>query len=273
MSSIQETLVSAGLEPSTAKIYLILAENGELPVASIIEKSELSRAGAYDALNILMAKEYIEYRKEGRNVFYKALHPDKFYSLIEQKKRETTLFEQEMNESIRTLIGSFNLANNKPGVRFFEGKEGMIEAYENILDIKQPILSIEDNGEMMNFFPDYVTKYVAKRVEREIPNRSIAPDTNKINDPNPNKFIDSRLIPVADFPFNMDIKICGDTVQIATLKKEQAGAVHITHPIIAENFRIIFEYMWKKASELPKYKNQAASLPSTTDKSTTDLNS
>jgi len=246
MSTITDSLEKAGFEPSIAKIYTILVESGELTVGAIIEKSQLSRAGAYDALNLLLAQGYIEYRKEGRNAFYKPVHPDKLFNLVEEKKRETAQLEDEVKEAVKALAGAFNLTQNKPGVRFFEGKDGMIQAYESILDIGQPIDSFEDSGEMVNFFPEYVKKYVQRRIENKITNRSIVPDTNKINEPDPTKFIDSCHLPANEFPFNMDIKICANTVQIATLKEGQAVAIQIEHKIISENFRTLFNYIWNK---------------------------
>src|SRR5690606_1135553 len=114
------------------------------------------------------------------------------------------------------------LAVGRPGVKFYEGKEGIIQAYEELLDNMQPIDSIEDARDMVDFIPDYVQTYVRKRVERGLPNRSIAPDTNTINDPNPDRLLDSRLLPASLFPFRMDIKISGNTVQLTTLEKNQA---------------------------------------------------
>ena len=248
MTSITDTLIKYGFEPSTAEIYLILANNGEMTVPQITEKTEFSRASIYDSLGQLLAQDFVEYRKEGRVAFYKPVHPNKLFGLIEQKKREGTLLEEEMKDSIKSLIGAYNLAENKPGVRFFEGKIGMIEAYEAILDIGETIYSFEDSGEMMDFFPDYVEKFVKKRVGSKIWSKSIVPDTNKINEPDKSRFIDSRKIPAVDFPFDMDIKICANILQFATLKEGQAVAIHVNHPIIAKNFKIIFDFMWKQLS-------------------------
>jgi len=252
MSTTQETLEKYGFEPSTADLYVILANNGEMTVPQMMEKFEFSRASIYDSLGQLLAQDFLTYRKEGRVAYYKPVHPNKLFGLIEQKKRDTTLLGEEMKDSIKTLIGAYNLAENKPGVRFFEGKSGMIGAYEAILDIGEIIYSFEDNGEMMKFFPDYVKKYVKRRVDNKIWNKSIVPDTNKINEPDESRFIDSRKIPVEDYPFDMDIKICGSIVQFAILKEGQAVAIHVNHPMIAHNFKIIFDFMWKQLGKKEK---------------------
>lgn len=246
MSSIQETLVSAGLEPSTAKIYLILAENGELPVSEIITKSELSRAGAYDALNMLMAKEYIEYRKEGRNVFYKALHPDKFYSLIEQKKRNEALFEQEMNETIRSLVGMYNLGNNQPGVRMFEGDEGIKEVTMDSLEAQDEILTYLDVEATQKYLAETNKEYVAERVKRNIKKRQIAPDTPATREryKNYSPLLEVRLMPANIKPFKTIVQIYNKKVSFSTLNDEKKIGVIIEDEQISELHRSIFEFVW-----------------------------
>lgn len=249
MSSLSDTLIEAGLDPSMASIYVHLAGEGELGVSSIQEKTALSRAAIYDAINRLMASGYVEYRKEGRNAYYKAAHPNKLFGLIEQKKRDTALFEGEMNETIGALIGSYNLTENKPGVRYSEGKEGIIQAYEEMLDIGGDIDSIEDKGEMAEFIPDYFPEFIKKRIVKNIFNRVVSPSSNPINISSETEKRLVRSIPIKDFPFTMDIKICKDTVLLVTLEAKQAVAVRIDDPLIAKNFKLIFEFFWRHANQ------------------------
>jgi len=249
MSSIQETLISAGLEPSTAQIYVILAENGELPVSEIIQKSQLSRAGAYDALNILMAQEFIEYRKEGRNVFYKAKHPDKLFGLIEEKKRETALFEQEMNESIRSLVGSFNLANNKPGVRFFEGEEGIKEALFDSLHSTEPILTFMDMHSMEAVIGKINEEYVQERTKKNISKKIIittSPEAEIYLEKNKNNSLTQiAILPKDVLPFKTGFQIYNNKIVYFTHRQENLLAIMIQDPDIYQMNKSIFEYIWK----------------------------
>jgi hypothetical protein len=48
--------------------------------------------------------------------------------------------------------------------------------------------------------------------------------------------------------FSMDIKICGDTVLFATLKKESAIAIRIDEPLISDNLRLLFKFFWNHAA-------------------------
>jgi sugar-specific transcriptional regulator TrmB len=248
MKTISETLTEAGLSPSAAEIYLTLVELGELTVPKILAKVQISRAMIYDVLPELMAGGYVEYRKDGKTAYYKPVHPGKLLDLVNQKKRDVALLEDEMKTTINTLSGTYNLALNKPGVRFFEGKEGTIEAYKSILELGQPIDSIEDKGEMAQFIPDYFPEFIAERVKKKIFNRVVAPSTNQINITSDKELRETRTIPVTDFPFSMDIKICGDTVLFATLKKESAIAIRIDEPLISDNLRLLFKFFWNHAA-------------------------
>jgi sugar-specific transcriptional regulator TrmB len=246
MKTISETLTEAGLSPSAAEIYLALVELGELTVPKILAKVQISRAMIYDVLPELMAGGYVEYRKDGKTAYYKPVHPGKLLDLVNQKKRDVALLEDEMKTTINTLSGTYNLALNKPGVRFFEGKEGTIEAYKSILELGQPIDSIEDKGEMAQFIPDYFPRFIKRRVKLKLFNRVIAPSTNPINSTSVKEMRETRLVPLGQFPFGMDIKIAGNTVLIVTLEAGQAVAIRIDHPLIAANMKILFNFLWGK---------------------------
>jgi len=249
-------LTELGLSEKEAAMYEALLQKGQALIPDLVKATGFKRGDTYNILAGLEAWGLAEKKeKDGKN-YYVPAHPTKLNEAVADQEKEVESTKKALNSAIPDLVSMYNLAINKPGVRFFEGKEGVIQAYETLLDIRQPILSIEDKGNMLEFFPEYVKKYVNKRIDRQIPSRAIAPDTNTVNTPNPTKFLDSRLIPSAEFPFNMDIKICGDLVQLATLKEGQAVAVHLYNPIIAANFKIIFEYMWKQVSHIPP-KNHA----------------
>lgn len=61
-----------------------------------------------------------------------------------------------------------------PKVRFFEGKEGLIELYWEILELRTPIDSFEDKVEMAAFIPEFIET----RINRKIFNRVICPAEN-----------------------------------------------------------------------------------------------
>jgi sugar-specific transcriptional regulator TrmB len=69
------------------ELLQILIEQGESTVSTILTHTTLSRTSVHDALNSLLAKDILEYRKEGRNAYYKSVHPNKLYAVLEEKNR------------------------------------------------------------------------------------------------------------------------------------------------------------------------------------------
>jgi len=252
MSSLTETLAQAGLESISAEIYLILVQNGEMAVPQVLEKTDLSRASVYEALSELLALGYVEYRKDGRNAFYKPVHPNKLFGLIEEKKRELSLFEREMKNTIKSLIGEYNLANNKPGVRFFEGEEGIREVIFDSLNAKNEILTYLDVDATQNYISNINKEYVKQRIEKNIYKRQIAPDTPFTREryKKYSPLLEVRLMPKDMKPFNTSVQIYNNTISFSTLNEKKMIGVIIEDKQIVDLHRSIFEYVWKQLSPL-----------------------
>lgn len=247
MSAITDSLVKAGFEPSVAEIYTVLVESGELSVGQIVEKSKLSRAGAYDALNLLLAQGYLEYRKEGRNAFYKAVHPDKLYGLVEEKKREAALLEDEMKNAIKSLTGAFNLTQNKPGVRFFDGRDGFKEALYDSLTSKEPIYAYVDLEAVKKYVDDINKPYAAERIKRGVMKKLLVLDT-----PATREYLQAqgtgsteyKFLPKTLCQFFTGVEIYDGKVSYFTLREDKIFAVIIQDKDIYQFHRAMFEMLW-----------------------------
>lgn len=247
MPSIHETLTTAGLDAIAAEIYLVLVDYGESTVPQVLQHTELSRASVYDALADLLAKEYVEYRKEGRNAFYKPLHPNKLFGLLEERKREVALLEGEMGETIRSLVGSYNLSQNKAGVRFFEGEEGMQAILEDSLTSKETILTFADIEAINTHIDDVNTAYVKKRDDLGIKKRAIIADTPFARDYLKTYHVDTtdiRFIGGKAHPFKNVMQIYDGKVSYLTLTKEKMVGVIIQDQEVYDMHRSLFEYIW-----------------------------
>jgi sugar-specific transcriptional regulator TrmB len=259
MPNTEEILIEAGLEPTETEIYLILAKNGELTVPGILEHTTLSRASVYDALSELLVKEYVEYRKEGRNAYYKPVHPSKLYSLIEQKKRDVALLEGELGETVRSLTGSYNLANNKPGVRFFDDKEGFEEALNDSLSATETIYTFVNLDDVKKYADDVNKAYVAKRQKKGIQKKILLLDTPGDRDyikAQGEEATDARFLPKELVPFRTGMQIYNNKISYFTLREKNIVAIIIEDPDIYQMHRNIFEFLWnlvdKKTAKRPQ---------------------
>ena len=240
-----EILAKLGLNKNEAQIYELLLTEGSLGVKPILFRTKLKRGNAYYHLDSLKAKGLVETQTERGRTMFIAKHPERLELLLAQQKTALAAAEEELNKTLPSLKGIFQLATTKPGVKFFEGREGIIKIYETLLEQNQQIDSFEDKGEMVGFFADYVKAFIAKRINKKIFNRVIAPSSSPINVTSPKEYRETRLLPVAQFPFRMDIKIVGHLVSLISFQKDNPVGILIENKEIAENFKILFELVWK----------------------------
>jgi len=247
MNSIQQTLLEHGFDPSEAEIYVILQQNGELDVPAVLQKTNMSRASVYDSLNFLYSKDLIEYRKDGRRAFYKPAHPNQLFGLLEQKKRESALLNKEMEQSISDLTGMYNLSQNKPGVRFFEGKEGFREALYDSLNAQETIRTFVDLDAVAKYVEDINVEYVKKRQKQEKSKKLLILDTPSsrayLKRQGPDQ-TDARFLPKNMNPFRTGMQIYDNKISYFTLRKDNIMAVIIDDPDIYQMHKSIFDFLW-----------------------------
>ena len=250
MATSTDTLIAAGMEPVVAEIYLVLIQPGELTVPQILDNMALSRASVYDALTLLVAQDYVGYRKQGRHAFYKPGHPNKLFELIEQKKRETALLEGEVKETVRSLTGAYNLASNKPGVRFFEGIDGIKEVLWDSLDTKGEIYTMGDLEHFIKYLGPINETYIAERKKRQIKKKAVtvdSPFSRKFLSNYDNTLTETRL--VKDIPglfSHTIIELYDDRVSYTTFTSESLTGLIIQDKHIYDYQKSIFDYLWTK---------------------------
>lgn len=249
MSLTHDILKKSSFDPYKAEIYLILAENGQQTVPQILTKTTLSRTTVYQILNELLANGFIEYEKRGRVAYYNPTHPNKLYQLVEEKRQDATLFEKEMKEVIEQLTATFNLHTKKPGMRFFEGRDGIRTALFDSLTATGEIYTFVEGGVVEKYINDLNEEYVAERLRRGIPKKIITTDTPASRKHNERltarqalttiKFVDADK-----YPFRAAVQIYNDSVLYLSLSDENLNAYLIKNELTAEFHKSIFRALW-----------------------------
>ena len=246
-SPYQQSLIQAGLTPEQAIIYEFLIKNGPQPAGKVSLKTPLKRGLVYKLLEQLVESGLVIKKDEPEKVaIFEPAHPLKLKELAEKKEEQAKNAQEALKGVLEKLTLDYNLISGKPGVKFYEGQEGIIKVYEQLLEQGANIDSIEDKGEMAAFIPEYSKNYPWRRVRRNIFNRVVAPSDNTINPTDPKQMRETRFIPTAEFPFRMDIKIAGRLVSLITFQKENPIGILIDNQEVADNFKMLFELVWKK---------------------------
>ena len=263
METNKKVLTEYGFEKIEAEVYSSLVKNGDTPIAKLMGDTELSRASIYDALEELEEKNLINHRKEGRRAFYSPKHPDKLYEFIENKKRETEMLNSQMETVIGQFKGAFNLAKNKPGVRFFEGKEGLKKALEDTLTTQETIRAIVNIEALNKYANKQNARYLEKRINQGVKKKTLKLKESeeyiqnrkdyypKIDTEKYKKLTKTKVLPKDTNPFRTTVQIYDNKVAYLNIRKENIISIIIEDKDIYKLNKNIFDLLWN----LEDYKN------------------
>jgi sugar-specific transcriptional regulator TrmB len=249
-SDIAGVLRDLDLSDKEIALYLLLLQVGTAPASTLGERADIQRSTAQYTCQQLEKRGIVRMVQKGNTYLYTAESPEKLLLLLQKQQRDL----QAKGERVERIIGELKAMQNPlgvmPRVQFYEGKEGVEELYDKILQLEKPIDSFEDKGDMVAFIPEKVDTFIKTRVDKQIWNRVICPSATPINQDDSRAFRKVRTLPVAQFPFSCDVKICGDQVSIFSFEKNTAVGIAIQHRDIANNFRLLFEQMWQMLGQV-----------------------
>lgn len=119
-----------GLTENQGNIYTSLLETGPATVAEIGRQSGLHRAVIYKELPDLISKGILSITPKGKQKQYVPAPPKSLKSLFEKKT-------EEFLSSLEELEEKHAHDRIKPVVRILEGKKGLIEVMEDVLETLQ----------------------------------------------------------------------------------------------------------------------------------------
>lgn len=242
---INQALKSLGLNDNEITIFSELLSIWSSVASSLAARTKINKSTVRYICQGLEKKGLIFSIKKDNTFIYTAESPRRLNILLEEDKRKLREKEKNIKESIEYFDRLKNEKTILPKVSFFQWTEWLKKLYEQILDFEQPIDSFEDNWEMFKAIPDFVDYFITERKKKKIYNRVICPSNNTINEESKEELRSVKMIEEKLFPFTCDIKICANHVSIMSFKENNSVAISITDKEIANNFRVLFEYMWK----------------------------
>lgn len=242
MRDISPTLRSLGFLDSEIKTYIAALELGPSTVIEIGAKTNLSRQAIYTAIDSLVKQGLMSSVEKGKKQLYAAESPDRLRSIAEAKLK---LMESTVKE-IKTATDELKLVQrgDKPIVKMFEGKEGLLTMVEEMAksktnrvddfvndDAVSRIFSDEDLLPIKTALDKFgiQTRVLVLAREKSIPTR---------------KSTKSKNITRKDLAFDGEITIFADKVGLSSLKGNKLMGVLIENHEIAQALRCMFQMAW-----------------------------
>lgn len=254
--SLLEKLQKSGFTDKEALTYVSLLELGGAFPSKIADYSGVKRSTVYAILINLSIRGLInEVEKRGKR-YYQIDKPEKITRFA---KTQISIAEDRL-EKARSIIpdieGLYASFINQPKVRYFEGNDGMISLYEDMIigNKKYEMLSFSNAAQFEKILPDkFFEKFRRTKEKLGITTRGIVPDTELDRTYGERLFSGykkeivpiMRHIPAELFPFKGEITIYGDNkVSIVNLNKEYLTGIIIEDETIYKMMALIFELSW-----------------------------
>ena len=127
---LEKYLEEIGLSEKESQIYLALLQVDSESIQDLAKRTGINRTTVYPVLETLEKKGLVSEVQKGKKVEYVAAPPERLETFVERQK----VVLQERSERLRDIIPQIKSiqreSGEKPIVKYFEGREGAITAFE-----------------------------------------------------------------------------------------------------------------------------------------------
>lgn len=251
---LDKILQKLGLSSKEARVYLAALELGAASVQQIAKKASVNRPTTYVILGSLMKKGLATSVERGKKVLFTAEPPEQLERLLARQQDEIEEKRQDLLKILPELEAIFNLSENRPKVKFYEGMTGISSSEDDFyrsLERNDRVYSFSPLDEMVRLFPNAMVNQPKLRLKMNvwahiIYTNSKGPVRNATS--NKEKRV-ARFIPSDKFPIKSLISILPNKrVQITNLT-DKLSAVLIEDPTIANAFKVVWDLAWESAEK------------------------
>ena len=258
---IRNTLETLGLTSQEVTVYLEMLSLGSVPVSVVAKRLKLTRSTIRYTLEKLAKKKLLIESRKNKTFYYTPEDPERIIRVLRDKKAEIDYQEAAIGKILPDLKSLQSPFKNVPKVQYFEGEEGLIVMYEDVLkSIEQEPLTIFSYAKVL---PGHVYP-VAWKYLKEVYNPRRAAVGNQAFMILPENMLESEYVsfnkklnrtcayvPDSEFDFLTGFHVYGDKVaHYFQNQQDQIGGVLIENPSIAQDQKQLFTMAWKYALTL-----------------------
>ena len=257
-----ESFEKAGLTRDQAALYEALLRKGSLTARAAALEAKIGRTLGYAVLDQLIEQGLVEKRDSAGAVSrFFPLHPATLQEKVEAQQKTSERAAIALKAILPDLSSIYNLSTGRPGVRFYEGLEGIKQVLDDSLTSKTEIYSYVDIAAVEKFMPDLSREFAKSRQRLGIKKKNIGIDTPENRAEIEGYYTDvteERLIKSLVTSFGTVMQIYDGRISYFTLGVEPLIGVIITDKHIYEMHKTLFEFAWNSPSAYSPSKNTQA---------------
>lgn len=245
---LKKALETIGLNKNEVAVLLVLLERGPMLVSSIAKAAKLNRSTAYGVLKLLSDKGLASSAKKEGGVRYQSIAPDQLPGHIERRRDLLAETKQQVVELVPQLKLLRSKGKTLPKVQFFEGEEGVKQAYEDTLENNKGGLLKDITGVDAVFRrlgEDWLKYYLQKRTRLGIRCVDLAPESEwarKSKNDDGRYLRTTKFLPT-QYGFDAELALYDNKVGIFSYSQENPVALIIEDDTIADMMNKLFDQL------------------------------
>lgn len=258
----EQILQEAGLTKAEAQTYAILVRNSPCAPPKLADLTNESRTNTYKLLDSLEEKGLVSRDDTQKKLRYWANNPSLLLDTLKKQRTDIEANEKRFQDSLPSLVDEYFQHSEQPSIRYFHGREGVREVYNDQLKDANPLTFI--------YSPDVVTTFGVHDmhlIRNQFPKRNIkrhvlTPDSTPVLDPSeplsPISETDRAMQTTRTWLLEDDLAapvewtIYGNKLSIVSVGTEMIGMI-IESPQIASSFKEILDLLDRKIRSEPGY--------------------
>lgn len=248
MKQLQKLFEQLGHNKKEATLLDVLFRNNALRAIDLSKKTGIQRTTVYSVLKELQKTGLIYTTEEYGVTYFASIPPDRLPEYIARKREQLHEYQSQAEQMLPQLLDARSGMSALPNVSFFQGKEGVKQAYEETLNANQekkiyvfsgPDAVFEQMGQ------EYVAYYTSKRKKLGIESFQIAPNTpyGQLIQQSDTNYIRRTLLIPAEFSFDTEMVIFDNKIGMFSFSNDTLIAVIIEDLPIVNTMKVLFRYM------------------------------
>lgn len=241
---LEKYLQDLGLTDKEAGLYVTMLGMDNASVLELSKKTKINRTTVYLVLESLMKKGLASEIQIDKKTHYQAEPPERLETYVERQKIVLEEQAKRVKDLIPQLKSVERESGERPVVKYFEGREGIISSSESFFEAgdKDGLVYYIYSRDLLDTFfnPEERKKYKNIRLKRGVKSKVVYTyDKGDL----PEDTTGSRLrIDGKKYPIFCDISVYEDRVRINTLGKRLSG-IFIQSKDLAETLKSIINYI------------------------------
>lgn len=244
-------LTSLGISAKEASVYQALLNEGETDVPALVKELGEKRGVVYFLVNSLVKRGLVIRKGSGKDARFAPDSPYKLQDLVKTKGEEINIIQKNLVSALPSIISEYNLTTNKPTIRYFEGKDGLKEVFNDIYSAgKKEVIGAADLESIEKIFPGFLSKtLIPKRVRGKLHSKAILLENSlsrqaKAKDASQNR--ESKLVDPKKYPLPAEIDVYENKVAMLSFRKNSFVGLIVEDSDIAISLKSIFELAFEK---------------------------